>query len=71
MGVAMDFHNNSVALKYYLDHVQVTGSWPNRNTRILESVDAIASTIASYPCDFVDTEYSMTLKNDVTLVRFQ
>lgn len=71
LGTAMDFHNNSVALKYYSDHVQVTGSWPNRNTRIFESVETIASTIASYQCDLVYTEYSMTLRDNQTLVRIQ
>ncbi|GEM_PF-3335328 len=71
LGTAMDGHNNVVALMYYKTHVQITGSWPNRNTRIHETFENVASTIAAYPCDYVTNVADINSRNLTTLVRIQ
>lgn len=72
----MDFKNNYVALTYYSSHVVRTGSWPNRNTRINQSIETISWEIANYPVVLVASKSDIDAVNNQpnankTLVRLQ
>lgn len=71
IGTGMDMQNNRVALEYYRNNVEVTGSWPNRNTRINKTFREIAITISAYPCHLVSTVSEISSKDAYTLVRLQ
>lgn len=71
MSVAMDMHNNCIALSYYYNHVIQTGPWWNRNTEIPQSDDDIVNEIKTYPVDFVTNSNQIDERNCSTLVRYE